>query len=127
MTSTPRIPRLCRARACTAFTTNTSGRCDQHQAEKRRAYHQQTAYYHTPEWAALRKACLARDHDQCVICAGTRRLTAHHIRPRSEGGRDHLDNLVTVCGDHHSSIEQGNRADLALLRQHLVLTGRILA
>jgi len=40
------------------------------------------------------------------FCCGTRlRLSDHHLKPRSEGGTDHPDNLVTVCHDCHDEIE----------------------
>jgi hypothetical protein len=40
------------------------------------------------------------------FCCGTRlRLSDHHLKPRSEGGTDQPDNLVTVCFDCHDEIE----------------------
>ena len=30
------------------------------------------------------------------------KLTVHHIIPRSQGGLDNLDNLITLCYDHHA-------------------------
>lgn len=122
MTSRARIPRMCRDRACTAFTTNVSGRCDDHQSEQQRRYNQQTAYYHTTEWRQLRAACLARDYNQCVLCTGTHRLTAHHIKARGEGGTDTLDNLVTLDGSCHSRLERGDATLAQQLRAHFDLT-----
>jgi len=118
VTGTPRIPRVCRDRACFAFTTNTSGRCDTHQSQQQKRYNQQTAYYHTPEWRQLRAAVLARDYNQCVVCAGSRRLTAHHIKARTDGGVDTMDNLVTLCGSCHSRLERGGPDIAAALRHH---------
>jgi hypothetical protein len=34
----------------------------------------------------------------------------HHKRPREEGGPDHPDNLVGLCGQHHSEYEGDRRA-----------------
>jgi 5-methylcytosine-specific restriction endonuclease McrA len=116
------MPRICRAKGCTAFTPNESGRCDRHQQEKRRAYQQQTAYYHATEWRHLRRACLDRDHEQCVICAGSDRLTAHHIQSRTEGGADELGNLVTLCGRCHSGLEAGSETLRSRLAEHLAIT-----
>jgi len=33
-------------------------------------------------------------------------LQVHHIQPRSQGGSDDLDNLVTVCGRCHSRLHE---------------------
>lgn len=118
VTGLPRIPRMCRDRACTDFTTNLSGRCDEHQSQQQRKYNEQTAYYHTPEWRQLRTACLARDYNQCAACTGTQRLTAHHIKPRPEGGPDTLDNLITLCGSCHSRLESGGGPDIAAALRH---------
>lgn len=32
------------------------------------------------------------------------KLTVHHIIPRSQGGLDNLDNLITLCYDHHEAL-----------------------
>src|SRR5256885_2090801 len=50
----------------------------------------------------LRIACLMRDDYVCQHCerrAG--RLEAHHIVERSRGGKDTLDNLLTLCDQCH--------------------------
>jgi 5-methylcytosine-specific restriction protein A len=113
---------MCRDRTCTAFTTNTAGRCDDHQSQHQRAYNDQTSYYRSPEWKQLRDACLARDYNQCVACTGTNRLTAHHLKPRAEGGADVLDNLLTLCGSCHSRLERGDHDVRAIINQHLTTT-----
>lgn len=70
-------------------------------------------FYRTPEWRALRSACLERDGYRCTVpgCGSTDRLTADHITPRRRGGPDTLDNLRTLCGSCHSRVtRQGNTA-----------------
>ena len=49
-----------------------------------------------------------RDGGQCTYvhssgkrCEERRWLHVHHVRCVSEGGRDDIDNLVTLCSSHH--------------------------
>lgn len=53
-----------------------------------------------------RMRVLVRDNFCCQApgCRVNRlsRLTVHHIIPRSEGGLDNLDNLITLCYEHHA-------------------------
>lgn len=44
-----------------------------------------------------RQCALERDGYRCQICGTTKRLTVHHIVPRSHGGGHELDNLITLC------------------------------
>jgi hypothetical protein len=45
----------------------------------------------------------ARDAWRCTVpgCTSYRNLHAHHIRFRSAGGSDELENLTTLCAWHH--------------------------
>lgn len=38
-----------------------------------------------------------RDGFRCVYCDSTFHLQLDHVRPRSKGGSDHRNNLVTAC------------------------------
>jgi 5-methylcytosine-specific restriction endonuclease McrA len=51
-------------------------------------------------WARLVKE---RDGHRCQFegCVATEGLEAHHILPRSMGGRNTLDNGITLCREHH--------------------------
>lgn len=54
----------------------------------------------------LQQACFQRDHWTCQQCGYTGRQTkgdlhADHITPRSQGGTDTLDNLITRCPPCH--------------------------
>jgi 5-methylcytosine-specific restriction endonuclease McrA len=40
-----------------------------------------------------------RDNMQCVYCGSRQMLTIDHVVPRSLGGKDSWDNLVTACAD----------------------------
>jgi 5-methylcytosine-specific restriction endonuclease McrA len=56
-------------------------------------------------WNSLRRHVYVRDRHCCTACGrkGGRKvaLHAHHVVPLSRGGRNTLDNLVTLCGDCH--------------------------
>jgi 5-methylcytosine-specific restriction endonuclease McrA len=48
-----------------------------------------------------------RDGNACVYCNSADRLTLDHVLPRSRGGRDSWDNLVTAC--QRCNTEKGDR------------------
>lgn len=52
----------------------------------------------------------ARQRGTCAICPSTYRFTVHHKVNREEGGPDTLDNLVGLCGKHHTQYEADRRA-----------------
>jgi len=72
------------------------------------------SYYDSREWKVLRDSVVNRDKYTCQECGYNkenrekRRLSAHHIIPRKEGGIDHPENLVTLCNKCHPKLE-GNR------------------
>ena len=69
------------------------------------------AFYASPEWRALRYAVLLRD-PICRLCGRCRSTQADHIRPRSQGGRDTMENLRGLCHGCHSRKTLGeNRGD----------------
>jgi 5-methylcytosine-specific restriction endonuclease McrA len=45
----------------------------------------------------FRENIKARDGYMCVYCGSSENLTVDHIRPKSKGGGDTADNLVTAC------------------------------
>jgi len=62
------------------------------------------AFYGSVTWAALRRACLLRDHYRCVECGrivSGREAHVDHRVPREDGGADSIENLQTLCRDHH--------------------------
>jgi hypothetical protein len=56
-------------------------------------------------------AVFERDAWRCTIpgCRSYRNLHAHHIRFRSRGGSDALENLTTLCAAHHQRGVHGGR------------------
>lgn len=72
----------------------------------------------TSEWRRTRVLCYERDNWLCADC-GTkclntsdaklhpkRKIQAHHIIPRRQGGSDDLSNLVTLCMSCHHKRER---------------------
>ncbi len=58
---------------------------------------------------ATRRAVLQRDHHRCQVpgCRNCAFVDVHHIEPRSEGGSNDPDNLITLCGAHHRALHRG--------------------
>ncbi len=54
-------------------------------------------------WRVLRMRVLHRDNFRCqnIDCGKAGRLEVDHIIPLSQGGREHTDNLQTLCRDCH--------------------------
>ncbi|WP_429126495.1 HNH endonuclease [Aeromonas veronii] len=42
--------------------------------------------------------------DFCCACGSTENLHQHHLMPRSLGGTDDEENLITLCGECHGVI-----------------------
>lgn len=56
-------------------------------------------------WSNLRKKILLRDGNKCTECGKDSNLHAHHIVPKSIGGTDYEDNLITLCNSCHRKAE----------------------
>jgi hypothetical protein len=52
-------------------------------------------------WQTMRKQVRIRDGNRCRNCGATAKLSVHHIVKARHGGRDTLDNLVTLCASCH--------------------------
>lgn len=54
------------------------------------------------KWYRVRKDVLDRDDYECQDCGTGDELNVHHIEPVCDGGdKFSLDNLVTLCREHH--------------------------
>lgn len=58
------------------------------------------------KWKKLKAKVFKRDKHKCVRCDSKRSLTAHHLKPRSEGGKDVMHNLKTLCVSCHDWAEE---------------------
>lgn len=69
------------------------------------------------DWRKLRLQVIKRDKYTCQMC-GKRvgPLSAHHIRPREQGGPDTLSNLIALCNPCHDIAEiEGLRNRAAIM------------
>ena len=61
-------------------------------------------------WKSLSEKTKKRDYWECQRCGsmggpeGDSTLHAHHILPKSKGGEDQIENLITVCHECHEQI-----------------------
>ena len=65
----------------------------------------------------VRRKVLARDKHRCRApgCGRTRFLEVHHIKPRSRGGSNQAENLVTLCAAcHRLWHEKGGRTRMTI-------------
>jgi len=60
-----------------------------------------------PLWLANRLRALALDHNMCRFCTFNLCLEVHHIRARAGGGSDAINNLITLCPNHHAMAHRG--------------------
>ena len=60
------------------------------------------------EFSSRREAILHRDNYTCQVCGKKHvRLEVHHVIPRSKGGTDDENNLITLCEDCHEAVHNG--------------------
>jgi 5-methylcytosine-specific restriction endonuclease McrA len=69
--------------------------------------------------ALTRANIFRRDDNKCVYCGSSQQLTIDHVIPRSAGGSDNWENLVTAC--RSCNTRKGNRtpeeSNMPLLRK----------
>ncbi len=53
----------------------------------------------------------------CVVCGAWTDHPPHHVKYRSEGGKDVAENMVTLCPDCHYEVHHGSMTKLI---QHMV-------
>jgi 5-methylcytosine-specific restriction endonuclease McrA len=65
-----------------------------------------------------RRVALERDNHRCRKCGSLDRetLTVHHLVPRSKGGLDSPENLITLCDTCHQEEHKRVSRDLQFLR-----------
>jgi hypothetical protein len=74
------------------------------------------------EWIELKNETLERDKYRCLRCDKKFKrseLSAHHMKPRSEGGANSPSNLVTLCHKCHDIVEMDDLRSLAAIQGSL--------
>ena len=58
---------------------------------------------------ATRRLVMHRDHHRCAVpgCRNTIFIDVHHLHAKSEGGDHDPNNLITLCGAHHTQVHVG--------------------
>ncbi|MQA37844.1 HNH endonuclease [Rugamonas aquatica] len=51
--------------------------------------------------ATIKRVRKVKRASKCMLCDATTGLHRHHVKPRSLGGTDDPDNLITLCERHH--------------------------
>jgi len=95
--------------AALPITTSHSAHATAVEAHVPRADAQTIARAKQPIPPAMRRTVVLRDQHRCRVpgCRNARFLDLHHIQLRSDGGRNELANVITVCGAHHRAIHRG--------------------
>jgi ribosomal protein S27AE len=76
----------------------------------------------TAKWARISERVFKRDRYECQRCGRESSLTVHHLKPRAEGGREVLNNLLTLCSPCHDWVEV-NLEQFPELRSKAGITG----
>lgn len=85
---------------------------------KSRVYHERVKNHglSIDEWELVRDSVLKRDKYTCYRCDKTLeaiKLSVHHVVPRSKGGSNELNNLITLCNPCHDLVEMNEYKSLA--------------
>lgn len=77
--------------------------------------------YSGSAWKRLRQDVFKRDQGKCVLCKkelilnsrkhdrAPNKANIHHINPRTSGGEDTEENLVTLCTKCHYAVHKGGK------------------
>ena len=57
-------------------------------------------------YRALHRKVLERDHWRCQLCSSMQNLQVHHLKLRSQSGRDEEQNLITLCAECHEKVHR---------------------
>jgi 5-methylcytosine-specific restriction protein A len=104
--------KACRKTGCPniAKAGKHQGYCNQHKDSagwhlNERMKGNATARGYGADWRKLRQIVLQRDNHLCLSCLKNgRAVTAtdvDHIKPKAQGGTNTLNNLQSLCADHH--------------------------
>jgi 5-methylcytosine-specific restriction protein A len=105
--------RPCRHAGCSALIQSGT-HCEQHASEAgawggKRWSGSTTDRGYGWQWVKLRRQILKRDGYLCQACRIRSADHVHHIKPKSEGGLDVPENLVSWCEQCHEEWHRTNK------------------
>lgn len=53
----------------------------------------------------VKTAVWERDNHKCIVCGSIYASPCCHIVRRSKGGKGIEENIVTLCGEHHTALD----------------------
>ena len=56
-----------------------------------------------------------KQNPRCVICGETENVESHHLFEYAFGGTADLNNLVTLCHEHHMAVHNGEISLITIL------------
>lgn len=79
-------------------------------------------WWNNHNYSAARKCAKRRDKYRCVKCGSKFKLEVNHIKPclgkhNKRGCWHHIENLETLCHDHHLEVTRQQRAAGLLTRR----------
>lgn len=57
-------------------------------------------------WSKPKRLALRRDDAQCRLCGFAIVVHIHHIIHKRHGGKDLIENLITLCPNHHAMVHR---------------------
>lgn len=67
------------------------------------------------EYKLIRPLVLERDGNKCARCgADNKKLHVHHVKRKSKGGTNSMDNLITLCSKCHKQEHANERVFLIM-------------
>lgn len=63
------------------------------------------------KWKRVKKKVHERDNGECIICHDIA-TDAHHVIPRSQLGKDDVNNVVCLCRYHHEMAHSEHAKEL---------------
>jgi hypothetical protein len=72
--------------------------------QSRAAEKQQQSRDEERHWQHVRRAVMTRDRYRCRSCGTAEQVDVHHIKFRSAGGGDSLDNCACLCRCCHAEL-----------------------
>ncbi|GAH40763.1 unnamed protein product, partial [marine sediment metagenome] len=112
--------RPCREPGCPELVAWPERYCAKHQAERDKAYdaNRESAAKrgYDRRWGKLCNLYLA-SHPLCELCESRKRIVpaaeVHHIVPKSRGGGDEIENLMSLCRACHNALTRREAKETA--------------